>query len=115
DMKGSIKLVELEKLRPNPRRDFKIDPIDESEIKILAESIGSHGFWGGTVCRQLDDGTIEIIAGHRRVAAAIQAGEKEARLFVGHFDDGEIIRIYATENASQRGNTSTAVTRSVAS
>jgi hypothetical protein len=37
------------------------------------------------------------------------------RVFVGDFDDPAIIRMYATENASQRGNTSTAVTGSVAS
>ena len=114
-MKGEIKLVKLKELKPNPRRDFKVDPIDAEEVNILAKSIHQHGFWGGTVCRKLDDGSLEIVAGHRRVAAAIEAGEKEAELFVGRFDEPSIIRVYATENATQRGNTSTAVTGSVAS
>jgi ParB-like chromosome segregation protein Spo0J len=114
-MKGEIRLVKLKELKPNPRRDFKVDPIDAEEVNILAKSINELGFWGGTVCRELDDGTLEIVAGHRRVAAALEAGEKEAELFVGHFDEPTIIRVYATENATQRGNTSTAITGSVAS
>lgn len=45
----------------------------------------------------------------------MKAGHKTADLFVGDFDDESMIRVYATENATQRGNSSTAIAGSVAS
>jgi hypothetical protein len=72
--------------------------------------------WGGVVCRQLPDGTLQIGAGHHRVAAAIAAGITEADLFVAtEMDDATMIRVYARENATQRGVSSTALTGTVAS
>lgn len=47
-------------------------------------------------------------------AAAIKAGIKKADVFVGDIDERAMIRIYAVENASQRGNNSTAAAGSVA-
>ncbi len=61
------------------------------------------------------NGAFQIAAGHHRVKAAIAAGLKTADLFVGDIDDEGMIRIYARENASQRGNGSTAVAGTVAS
>jgi hypothetical protein len=108
-------LVELSKLKPNPFRVFKVDPIDQEAVKTLTESIEQDGFWGGVVCRINDNGDIEVAAGHHRVAAAIQAGLKKADVFIGELDDKAMIRIYARENATQRGNHSTAVAGTVAS
>jgi hypothetical protein len=49
------------------------------------------------------------------VAAAIEAGITEADLFVADgMDDAAMIRVYASENATQRGMSSTALTGSVA-
>jgi hypothetical protein len=108
-------LVNLKSLKPNPTRDFIIDPMDPEVVKQLKESIQEDGFWGGVVCRQTDKG-IEIAAGHHRVAAALAAGIREADVFVanGTMDDAAMVRIYARENATQRGNTGTAQTGSVA-
>lgn len=108
-------LVELKKLKPNPCREFAVDPIDEDSVAALAQSIKDNGFWGGVVLRQTDNGEIQIGAGHHRIDAAMKAGIKTADLFVGRFDDPAMIRIYATENATQRGNSSTAIAGSVAS
>lgn len=107
-------LVELKKLLPNPKRDFKVDPVDEERVKILAESIRDDGFWGGVVCRRVNS-HIQIAAGHHRVAAAILAGVKTHDLFVSDdMDDAAMVRIYARENATQRGSTSTAIAGSIA-
>lgn len=46
---------------------------------------------------------------------AFEADITTADLFVGDFDDESMIRVYATENATQRGNSSTAIAGSVAS
>jgi Predicted transcriptional regulators len=107
--------VDLRALQPNPRRDFLIDPIDPEVVERLRQSIAEDGFWGGVVCRRLPDGTLQIGAGHHRVAAALAAGITEADLFVAtDMDDTAMIRVYARENATQRGLSSTALTGTVA-
>ena len=98
-------LIELKKLKPNPQRDFTIDPIDEDVVEQLRQSIKEDGFWGGVVCRSDGNDGYEIAAGHHRIAAALKAGLKVGDLYVGDFDDAEMILVYARENATQRGNT----------
>jgi hypothetical protein len=109
--------VELRSLKPNPWRDFVVDPMDDKVVEKLRQSIEQDGFWGGVVCRRTDDGEIEIAAGHHRVKAAIAAGIQSADLYVGNgdIDDAAMVRIYAVENATQRGNSGTAQAGSVAS
>jgi hypothetical protein len=49
------------------------------------------------------------------VAAALEAGITEVGLFVAEgMDDAAMIRVYARENATQRGQSSTALTGTVA-
>ncbi len=107
--------VRLRQLKPNPLRDFEVDPIDEEAVARLATSIKEDGFWGGVVCRK-NGSDIEIAAGHHRVDAAIRSGIEEANLFVAEgMDDATMIRIYARENSTQRGtSTGTARAGSVA-
>jgi flagellar biosynthesis GTPase FlhF len=108
-------LLTLSLLQPNPFRDFKVDPIDDVAVDVLKQSISEDGFWGGVTARWNDAiGMYEIAAGHHRVKAAIAAGIDRAEIFVGDFDDHAMVRIYGTENASQRGNGSTAVAGTVA-
>jgi len=106
--------VELKSLQPNPMRDFTVDPIDDDRVKELAASIKEDGFWGGVVCRRTHNNGIQIAAGHHRIKAAMKAGIQEADVFAGDLDDASMIRIYARENALQRGNTGTALAGSVA-
>jgi ParB-like chromosome segregation protein Spo0J len=108
-------IIELKKLKPNPTRDFKVDPVDQQQIRKLVDSINDYGFWGGTVCRHGNkNGNIEVVAGWTRVQAAIEKGIKTADLFVGKFDDIATAKAYAIENTTQRGNTVTALAGSVA-
>src|SRR5262245_11701898 len=113
-LKENAMKVKLETLQPNPMRDFTIDPIDDDRVKELAESIKEDGFWGGVVCRRTNGNGIQIAAGHHRIKAAMKAGIREADVFAGEMNDEQMIRIYARENALQRGNTSTAMAGSVA-
>lgn len=108
-------LVVLKDLKPNPMRDFSVDPIDAEKVAELSRSMEEDGFWGGIVCRRVN-GHVEIGAGHHRVKAALAAGIETAEVFVSEtMDDGAMVRVYARENATQRGNSGTAQCGSVAS
>jgi hypothetical protein len=108
-------LVNLRDLKPNPTRDFTVDPIDKKVVRQLQKSIEEDGFWGGVVCRK-HNGDIEIAAGQHRVEAALAAEIEKADVFVGKdMDDAAMVRVYARENATQRGNTGTAQIGTVAS
>lgn len=95
--------VRLRDLKPNPVRDFNVDPLDEEIIERLRASIREHGFWGGVVGRQRN-GHIEIGAGHHRIEAALKEGVEEGEVHViPDIDDRTMTRLYAEENATQRG------------
>jgi hypothetical protein len=119
-------IVTLASLKPNPYRDFTVDPIDGPEndnseigyvsaVTKLRESIEQDGFWGGVVVNQTDDDEIFIIAGHHRIEAAKLAGIDKAELVVfKNLDPNSQIRIYGRENATQRGGSTHALTGTVA-
>jgi hypothetical protein len=95
--------VDLRTLKPNPIRNFKLDPIDNEVVERLTQSIRQDKFWGGAVCCQIGK-DIHIIAGHHRVAAALRAGITHADLFVdSDMDEEAMVRVYSRENATQRG------------
>ena len=106
--------VELQSLQPNPMRDFTVDPIDQERVAELKQSIQEDGFWGGVVCRRTKNNGVQIAAGHHRIEAAKMAGIEIADVFIGEMDDAAMIRVYARENATQRGNLGTALAGSVA-
>src|SRR6516165_542245 len=105
-MKVNLRLAE-----PNPFRDFKVDPIDPENVDALVKSMQEDDFWGGIVGRRKPGqrSVIQIIAGWHRLKAALKAGHEVADIFLGEFDDAAVVRVYARENATQRGNTATAL------
>jgi ParB-like chromosome segregation protein Spo0J len=106
----------LKELKPNPLRDFTIDPLDDETVEKLKKSIKEDGFWGGVVARKSNGSDIQVAAGWHRVKAAIKAGIDHADIYVSNdMDDAQLIRIYARENATQRGNGGTAITGTIAS
>jgi ParB/RepB/Spo0J family partition protein len=115
-----IKIDEANLAR-NPYRDFAVDPIDENNVAELVKSIKSHKFWGGCIVRLNPDWRsgsklpkYQMVAGEHRRQGALQHGITEADLFVGDFDDDQVIHAYAVENATQRGATSLSTAGSVA-
>src|SRR5580765_3948984 len=113
--RGLAMLVQLRDIKPNSRRDFTVDPLDDEKVEELRISIKEDGFWGGVVCRKNDDGEIEAAAGWHRIKAAMKAGVDRADIFVARdMDDASLARVYARENATQRGNTGTAQAGSIA-
>lgn len=109
-------LVELRAIKPNPFRDFTVDPLDQTVVANLTKSIKDHGFWGGVVCRKNANGDIECGGGWHRIKSAMKAGLETADIFVGkNISDSQLILIYASENALQRGNSGTAMAGTVLS
>jgi ParB-like nuclease domain len=107
--------IDLHSLKMNPFRDMRVDPIDPAAVAALTASIKEDGFWGGVVVRKNSDGEYEIVCGHHRVKAAIKAGFNEADIYIGKdITDESMVRMYARENATQRGNSSTALAGSIA-
>jgi ParB-like nuclease domain len=108
-------VVRLADLQPNPMRDFRVDPVDPERIAMLKPSIEEDGFWGGVVLFE-SDRTLYVAAGLHRILAARECGIKSAELFVAkNMDEARLIRVYARENATQRGNSGTAQAGTVAS
>ncbi len=109
--------VELKSIKDNPFRNFKVDPIDPAVVESLKENIKDNpaGFWGGIVARRTKNDGIQLAFGHHRVRAAIAAGIREDDIRVSDIPDAEMIRMYANENATQRGNSGTSLAGSIAS
>jgi hypothetical protein len=106
-------MIDLRGLKPNPMRDFEVDPIDDEAVAAIAASIEESGFWGGVTVGRMN-GDLYTIAGHHRVEAAKRQGKVHADLFVADLDEAQMLRIYGTENLTQRNDHSSAIAGLVA-
>lgn len=86
------------KLSPNqPRKCF-----DEYELKLLADSIASNGIIQPIAVRKTDDG-YELIAGERRLKAAVMAGLRRVPCVL-HKTDNETAAVFSIIENLQRCN-----------
>lgn len=76
-----------------PRRDFK-----EEELRELAESLKNNGLVSPPTVRKNSAGKYELIAGERRLRAALLAGWKKIRVTVVEADDLTAAAMTTTEN-----------------
>jgi len=95
--------IHIDKLVPNPFRNFEIDPIDLKQVARLAASIDDLGFFSGITARPIGDGWFQIAAGHHRWEAAKMAKQAQIEAVVDTYTDEEMVRIMAIENLTQRG------------
>ncbi|MBI3462311.1 MAG: ParB/RepB/Spo0J family partition protein [Planctomycetes bacterium] len=79
-----------------PRQDF-----EQSEIDALAESIQQHGVLQPIVVRRAGD-RYQLIAGERRLRAAIQAGLNEVPAQVREADDRTVAELAIVENLQRK-------------
>jgi ParB-like chromosome segregation protein Spo0J len=105
--------IALELIRPNPFRDFDLHPIDAEQVEKLKASIEADGFWASVVARRVA-GEYQIAFGHHRIEAARQLGRQEAPIEVRDLSDWQMVRMLASENATQRGSTAAACLDAVA-
>lgn len=106
-----IVMVPLSKIRDNPWRDKKRNPINPEKVEQIAESIISTGeFWIGVYGRKIAGDLVEIAFGHHRtdaakavdtgglIEAAKSAGLKSIPVALRDFTDGDMLMRMAREN-----------------
>lgn len=95
----NFKEISIKKIKPSPNNYRK--PTKEA-MKDLIESIKSKGVIQPILVRPLNgNGTFEIVAGHRRYTAALEAGLKEMPAIIRALSDEDALELQVIEN-SQR-------------
>ena len=79
-----------------PRQDF-----DADETRSLAESLSAHGLLQPLVVRRMGD-RYQLVAGERRLRAAIQAGWTEVPVNVVEADDRQMAELAIVENLQRK-------------
>ena len=98
DASGLLRLnvYQIENNPFQPRRDF-----DEAAIGELAESIKTHGLLQPLVVRRHGD-RWQLVAGERRLRAAIKAGWSDVPVTVHAADDRQMAEIAMVENLQRK-------------
>ena len=91
-----LNVYEIENNPFQPRRDF-----DEAAIAELSESIKSHGLLQPLVVRRHGD-RWQLVAGERRLRAAIKAGWSDVPVTVHEADDRQMAEIAMVENLQRK-------------
>ena len=96
-----ISEIPLEKLHPFPDHPFQVR--DDDSMRETIESVKENGVIVPALARPLDDGTYELIAGHRRKHACELAGLKTMPVILKDIDRDTAI-IYMCDSNLQREN-----------
>lgn len=105
--------IPLDRIKPNPFRDFELHPIDPAQVKRLSASIEADGFWASVVARKVGN-DYQLAFGHHRLEAARAMQLETAPIEVRVLDDWQMVRLLAAENATQRGSTAAAALDAIA-
>jgi ParB family transcriptional regulator, chromosome partitioning protein len=96
---AGLREIPTELIRPNPsqpRRDF-----DDEALIALAESVKARGILQPVVVRPLAGGNFELVAGERRLRAAVIAGIGKVPAIVRDTDESERLELALIENMAR--------------
>ena len=96
-----VQIIPLRSLVPFKNHPFKV--VDDEAMLRTTESIAQFGVLTPLIARPREDGTFEIISGHRRAHAAEAAGLTEVPLIVRDMDDDAATMLMVDSNL-QREN-----------
>jgi len=88
-----VKPMDIARSPFQTRTDF-----DEAKLNELADSIRANGLIEPIVCRRLEDGKLELIAGERRLRACIIAGLSKVPVTIKKATDRQAAEMNLTEN-----------------
>jgi ParB family transcriptional regulator, chromosome partitioning protein len=91
-----VRIDQIDSNPDQPRRDFNPD-----EIKKLSESISAHGLLQPVVVRRVND-RYQIIAGERRMRAAVRAGWTDVPVNIIDADDRQTAELAIIENLQRK-------------
>ena len=96
-----VQSIRLNALVPFKEHPFKV--IDDEAMLRTTESIAQYGVLTPLIARPLEDGSYEIISGHRRAHAAELAGLTEVPVLVRQMDD-DAATVLMVDSNLQREN-----------
>ena len=96
-----VQKIPISELVPFTDHPFKV--VDDEAMLRTTESIAQYGVLTPLIARPLEDGTYEIISGHRRVHAAQAAGLTEVPVIVRDMDD-DAATVLMVDSNLQREN-----------
>jgi ParB family chromosome partitioning protein len=91
-----VSVYEIDSNPFQPRRD-----VDQAEIDSLADSLLEHGLLQPIVVRKQGE-RYQLIAGERRLRAAIKAGWPEVPTYIREADDRQVAELAIVENLQRR-------------
>ena len=94
--KETVINIPIESISDFPNHPFKV--IDNEEMNNLIESVSQKGVILPTIVRQKEDGSYEMISGHRRKHAASKAGLKEIPCIIKNLTDDEATILMVDSN-----------------
>ena len=95
-LRARIDVRQIDSNPAQPRRDF-----DPKEMQSLSESISVHGLLQPVVVRRVHD-RYQLVAGERRLRAAIQAGWGDVPVNVVEADDRQMAELAIVENLQRK-------------
>lgn len=96
DEQKNITYVNIESIRPNPYQPRK--KFDKASLEELCESIKQYGVLQPINVRKISSNSYELVAGERRLRAAIMAGLKEMPTIIVNINDNDSAVIALIEN-----------------
>ena len=94
-----IELIDVNKISDFPNHPFQVR--NDEKMKEMVESVKEHGVILPVIVRPKEDGTYEMISGHRRKRACELAGVKQIRCVVKNLTDDEAT-IFMVDSNIQR-------------
>ena len=88
--------IEIYEIKDFPNHPFKVK--DDENMNILIKSIREYGVLVPVIVRQKDDGSYEMISGHRRKKACELLGIKKIRCIVKELTDDEATILMVDSN-----------------
>ena len=88
--------IPISKIQDFKNHPFKVE--ENEELISMSESIAKYGVLEPAVVRPLNDGTYEMISGHRRKKASTMVGKETIRCIVKELSDDEATIIMVDSN-----------------
>ena len=96
DAQERVQSLPLDQLVPFPNHPFKV--LDDDKMLETVESIRERGVLVPILVRLQNDGTFQIVSGHRRHHASLLAGKTEIPAIVRDMDDDTAILLMVDSN-----------------